>query len=240
MSTYNFSTSTVETREGQRTLLRKSFLYMFFLMLVTTAVSFGLIFVFKKQGIEMRSPTYQGLLIGSSIAQIILTIVIAFSSLKSGKGVIVWFTLYAICMGVLISGFGFLLDPLTLVMAFGVSACAFGGMALIGFLSKNATGFGMVGFGLMFGLLMVGLFNILFIFVFKRSTWNTYCIIVSALTVLAVCCITAFDVWNIKKVAEAGVNAPNMALYFAFNLYVDFILILIHILRIIALTQRNS
>lgn len=249
MATYNFSTSTVETKEGQRSLLTKSFLYMAGFLLITTAVSLILSFTLQKAGLNTDAgyaglpqdirTAYYGMMIGASIMQIILIIWITFGSLKQSKTNIIPMILYSLCMGVLISSFALFLKWWTIASAFGIAALAFGGMALIGMFSKNASGLGMVGYGLIFSVMMCTLFNLLFALLMP-GIWGITNIITSAIIVVAIMCITAYDVYQIRVISQAGYNASNLAMYFAFNLYLDFIVILLHILRFLAIFASNN
>lgn len=236
MATYNFNTSApeVSTQQGQRTLLGKSFTYMFLFVLFTVAVSIGISMIFE-YGIAdaaARSRAYTITLIASAITQIILTVFIVFSSLKQGKTAIIPMLLYSACMGVLISSFGQFLNWWTIASAFGIAALAFGGMALIGLFSKNATGMGMIGMGLLFSVISISIFNIIFA-ILLPGVWLIQNIIASVIIVIAIMLITAYDVYNIRKISEAGMNSSNLALYLAFNLYIDFIIILVRILQLI-------
>lgn len=242
MATYNFNTSTVETRASQRSILSKSFLYMFLFLMVTVVVSvvFAATFQYGIVDETLRARVYTGLMIGAAITQIVLTVIIAFTSLKQGKAAMIPMALYAICMGILISSFSLFLSWWTLAATFGIAALAFGGMALIGVFSKNASGLGMVGFGLLFGVLMVSLFNI-FMVLFLPGAWATVNIVTSVIIVIAIMLITAYDVYNIRQISARCQDGGNIALYLAFNLYLDFIIILIHLLRLVAIfaSDRN-
>lgn len=251
MSTYNFNTSTpsgVTDRSTQRSLLSKTFLYMFAFLAVTVAVSVAVSLIFRSCGLAIDNPdivpdnvknAYIITMITASITQIVLTIVIAFTSLKRGKAAIVPIVLYAVCMGVLISSFALFLEWWTLAATFGIAALSFGGMALIGITSKRAAGMGMVGFGLLFGILLASLFNI-FLAIFLPDGFAAVNIVTSIVIVIAILLITAYDVYNIKQISMRCQADGNLALYLAFNLYLDFIIILIHLLRLVAIFTSNS
>ena len=142
--------------------------------------------------------------------------------------------LYSVCMGVLISSFTFILNWWTLLSCFAITALAFGGMALIGAMSKKVTGMAMVASGLAMIALMMSLFNI-FMVIFLPQVWLIQNIITSSILVVAILLIVAVDVHNIKKISERCPDCDNMALYFAFNLYLDFIVVLLYVLRIFAI-----
>lgn len=248
MASYNFNTSSpgtpgtpdVGVRTTQTSLLGKAFTYMFLFLLLTVAVTIGIsaIFQFAIKDIDARNNAYTILLITASITQIVLTVVIAFTSLKKGKAAVIPLVLYAVCMGILLSSFSMFLEWYTLAATFGIAALAFGGMALIGTRSKRATGMGLVGFGLLFGVLMVSLFNIIFA-ILLPGVWLIQNIITSIIIVVAIMLITAYDVYNIKQISMRCQADNNLALYLAFNLYLDFIIILIHLLRLVAIFGSN-
>lgn len=248
MSTYNFNSSTpgasapnVGERTTQRSLLSKTFLYMFGFLMITVVVCLAISLIFQNVGMgsQAMDRAYTIMLITASITQVVLTIVIVFTSLRPGKAKVIPIVLYAICMGVLISSFALFLEWYTMVATFGIAALSFGAMALIGATSKRASGMGMVGFGLLFGVLMVSLFNIIFVLLLP-GVWVIQNIITSIILVIAIMLITAYDVYNIKQISMRCQADNNLALYLAFNLYLDFIIILIHLLRLVAIFSSNN
>ena len=237
MATYNFNTSTVESRASSRSLLSKAFGYMAIFLGITSAIAIGLSFLldhFITAEAGKVPPFYMGLIIGSSIMQIILTIWILFGSIKMSRTQVIPMVLYSICMGVLLSSFTFVLTPGTLGFTFLIAALAFGGMALVGLFSKKASALGMVGFGILFSVMLTVLFGFVFWILVPHAAFMMN-IVVSILVIIAVMLITAYDVHNIKRISMAGENSSNLALYLAFNLYTDFVLILIRLLQIVAI-----
>lgn len=247
MATYNFNSSTpgatpnVGERTTQRSLLSKTFLYMFGFLMITVVVCLGISLIFQNVGMasEALARAYTIMLITASVTQIVLTIVIVFTSLRPGKAKVIPIVLYAICMGVLISSFSLFLEWYTMTATFGIAALSFGAMALIGATSKRASGMGMVGFGLLFGVLMVSLFNIIFVLLLP-GVWVIQNIITSIILVIAIMLITAYDVYNIKQISMRCQADNNLALYLAFNLYLDFIIILIHLLRLVVIFSSSN
>ena len=63
-------------------------------------------------------------------------------------------------------------------------------------------------------------------------------LVFSLVSLLAMLFITAFDFYRVKKIASKGEQSNDLALYCAFNLYVDFIYILIRILSILARSKK--
>lgn len=242
-NTYSFNSHTVTTKEGQRSLLTRSFLYMFFFLLLSAATMVAVNLIFVKMGVY-QNPELQDkyfVLLGvSGGVQLVLTIIIMFTSFRQSRAAAIPFGLYAINMGITLSAFSFALNWWTIASCFGIAALAFAGMAMIGARSKNASGLGMVGGGILFSVLLCSLFNILMFVILPKGAWNVLNIAISIAIVVAIMLITAADVWRIKTIAQAGVNSPNLALFFAFNLYMDFIIILVYILRFAVIMLANS
>ena len=144
------------------------------------------------------------------------------------------FVLYAIVMGVLISAFTMFVPIPVIAISFGITCVVFGLLSLIGLTAKKDLSFlGMVALGMFLGAILISLFNLIWSFVFPDSFNNLYWV-VSFLIFGAMMLITIFDVWRVKKIAQAGEQSNNLALYCAFNLYVDFIYIFIRVLLIVA------
>ena len=214
----------------------KVFFYMFIGLAITTAVSFGVGYIFilaAKNGATAQTLTnaYYGVMISSAIAVIILSFVITFITLRGKHSILVPAIIYCVLMGVLLSSFTILLEGnyWLLGMAFGITAGIFLLMTLIAVLSKgNMSPLLMLGMGLFLGAGILALVN----WIVGSSTiyW-----IVSFALFAAMMFITIFDIWNIKKICEKGAMSNNLALYCAFTLYVDFIYILIRVLYFLIL-----
>ena len=207
----------------------KVFLYMFMFLAITTVVSFGvggaIVYALYKGADEVIvANTYIGLMIASGISLFILMIIINFVVLRGKHSVIVPAIIYSVLMGVLLSSFSILVDWRILGLAFGITSGIFLIMTLIAVLTKgNLSPLLMIGIGLMFGAGILALINWLI-------ASDTIMWIVSFALFAAVMFITMFDIWNIKKICERGQMTPNMSLYCAFTLYVDFIYILIRVI----------
>lgn len=207
----------------------KVFLYMFMFLAITTVVSFGVggiiaYAIVNGADTTVVANTYIGLMIASGISLFILMIVINFVVLRGKHSVIVPAIIYSVLMGVLLSSFTLFIDWRILGLAFGITSGIFLLMTLIAVLTKgNLSPLLMVGMGLMIGAGILALINWLI-----QS--DTIMWIVSFALFAAIMFITMFDIWNIKKICERGQMTPNMSMYCAFTLYVDFIYILIKVL----------
>ena len=251
MADYTINTTGSFDQSETKKLYAKIFGFMSIGLLITFVISLiiSLIFQFGFNmyydasldvlvGSEEGLTIFLGLLVGSSILQLILTLIISFTCLRSGRNLLIPAILYTVTMGVLVASFGMLMPWYYIVAAFGITFFAFLGMALIGILSKrNLSALGFIGFGLLFATMLISLGAVLF-YIFAPALFNFMYVGISLVIVVALLLITAYDVWNIKKIIEKGQMSNNIALYCAFTLYVDFIAIFIRILSIIANTRN--
>ena len=177
---------------------------------------------------------YIGLLIGSLIAYFPLIIWINVVSFRGKGNMVVPFVLYAIVMGVLISSFTMFVPIPVIAISFGITCVVFGLLSLIGLTAKKDISFlGLVASGILGGALLVALFNLIWSLVFPGSFQMLYWLVSYAIF-FAMMLITIVDVYRIKRIAQAGEGSNNIALYCAFNLYVDFIYMFLRILLIVA------
>ena len=223
----------------------KVFLYTAIALAITavTAAIIGVIFSSAIQPIDYSYTSFQidvekiqpylYLLIGSVIAYIPLIIWIHIVGFRGRGRLDVPFVIYAIVMGVIVSSFTMFVPIPVIAISFGITCVVFGLLSLIGLKSKKDLSFlGLVGMGILFGAMFIALFNLiwsLFLPGFQSLYW-----IVSYAIFGAMMLITIFDVYRIKKIAQSGEQSNNVALFCAFNLYVDFIYIFIRILLIVA------
>ena len=112
-------------------------------------------------------------------------------------------------------------------------------MALIGLLSKRDLSFlAIVAMGLGIGILVLALTNLLFYFVAPvLFAWNY--VLIQGLVLILVMIVTIIDTWRVKKIAERGEANENLALYCAFNLYIDFIQLFIRVVYFLLIAKRN-
>ncbi len=236
-----------EQKQTGHKFLGVVFFYMFIGLFITAGVSalLGLLFSnvwpitdYSNPEINTYYWSYMWVLIGASIAQIVLVIWISFAVLKSNKNMWIPYVLYSICMGVLISSFTIFIPFYILAISFGLTCLCFGSMALLGYFAKgNLNNIALVAIGLFVGAAFIGLFN-LFFFIWFPAAYDIIYLIISFATFGAMMLITMYDVWKIKKFTERGETSNNIALYCAFNLYVDFIYIFVRIVYFVMIAKR--
>lgn len=223
------------------------FLYVFAGLAITAVVAAIMGFIFKfalpveysSSGFidpakQQNANIYFGIMIGAFIAYIILLIWIMVGTLKNKGNMVVPFTLYAIVMGVLISSFTLFVRIELIAISFGITCLIFGGLFCIGwFVKKDLSVMGMIAGGLIFGALLMSLFNIIWMFV-SPATFSVMNWIISFVLLIAIMLITIVDFARIKQIEQNGEGSNNLALYCAFSLYVDFIYIFLRVLIFVA------
>ena len=235
------------TVESGSKFIGKTFLYMFIALLITIAVSVGVGLLFTHLFATSYTDNqfvgnfgaYLALIIVSSIGLLGVGIWFNIAAIRGKHSLWAPYIIYSILMGTLLSFFTIFVSWETLALAFGITTVAFGSMALIGLLSKRDLSFlGIVAMGLGIGILVLFLTNLIFYFLIPvLFAWNS--VLIQGLVLILVMIITIIDTWRIKKIAERGEANENLALYCAFNLYIDFIQLLIRVIYMLLIARRN-
>ena len=123
----------------------KVFLYMFIYLAITAAVAFGVGYVISTSynnavaaggsGDDVLIP-YLGIIIGSGVALLIMTLVINFVIIRGKHSVLVPSIIYSLIVGLLFSALTIFVDWRIIGMAFGITAGIFFIMGGIAFISK--------------------------------------------------------------------------------------------------------
>lgn len=242
---YTAQHTTIETTSK---FIGKVFLYMFLALILTALVSCGVAYLFKylvpiyntsNPLADNNAFIYLGVLVGSLILLVITGFWFNIRAARAKHSLVVPFVIYAILMGILGSSIALFYEPATISMAFGITAICFGSMALIGLISKRNLNFLVfIISGLSIGALSIYLFSFLWMFIFPEGAIMSYWI-VSLVIFGVVMLITIVDVWRIKKIAQTGMANNNVALYCAFNIYIDFINIFVRVLYLLAISKRD-
>ena len=222
--------------------LGKVFGIMFIWLLLTAGIAFLGGFLFAKWLVAAPEQASNGLMVSliiSGISLIVLTFIIQFWSLRRDKGMIVLSSLYVIAMGVLCSSFTLFIDWRILGIALGLTSAIFLVLAIIGLLAKNVKPIAMVGFMVLFGSLIVGLFTWIFTLVFNFQNpallWILDFAIFGAMLLLII-----VDMNQIGKICANGEMSRNLTLYCALTLYTDFVYIFIKIVYYLAIAYGRS
>lgn len=228
--------------------MAKVFGYMFAALLITAVVALGVGYLFTTllpigNGdifAQQNTSIYFAVLITSFVLMIITSIWFNVSAITGKHTLFVPFAIYAVIMGVLVSSFTMFVKPGVLALSFGITCLAFGSMTLIGLLAKRSiNALSMVMMGLLTGAGILALTNLIWFWV-SPGTWYVNYLILQVIIFAVVMIITIIDVFNVKQIAARGGANNNVALYCAFSLYIDFILIFLRVLYyVILFSNRN-
>lgn len=228
----------------QTKFLAQVFGIMFLALLATAGVTLGFTYLFRTlygvgSGISAEGYTIlTGICLGSLFFLLIYSFVASFI-VKSGKGLIPLFLLYVVVMGIFFSSFLVFIETwTTMAQALGISALAFFSMFLIGYFAKGNLGWlSLIALGLLFGALMMSIFYGIWYWVSGYIYWMD--VGISAIVLIAVMLLTAVSANRMKKTLQAGgIPTKSLVLYFAFDMYVNFINILIRVFYIL-LASKN-
>jgi FtsH-binding integral membrane protein len=140
------------------------------------------------------------------------------------------FVAYAALNGITFSSLFYVYTMGSLASTFFVTAGTFGAMSLVGFFTKaDLSSMGKILLMALIGVIIASVVNI-----FIKSTGFDF--ILSIITVLIFVGLTAYDTQKIKEMllmaSDTGETAQKVALMGALSLYLDFINLFIHLLRI--------
>lgn len=232
--------------------LAKTFGYMAIALVVTAAVALGLgalfaylLFPDYSFGGETFNTTaftaYIVVMIVSLLALIIDSIAMRAVFAKGKHSIWPHYLIFAALMGVFLSSFLVLgVDFGVIAEAAGISALVFGILFLIGYFSKkDLNPLAFAAWGL---LCMVGLFGILFfvLFLIIPGAYLFYNLIYCGVFALVMLISVATDCFNAKKMLENGQANDNLALYCAYIMYTDFIMIFFRVLYLLALISEDK
>ena len=234
-------------KQSKGAFLTKVFGMMFLCLAITTVVAaglgYGFLYLLKSTATDgvYNSNLISGMLVTlivSAIALLIMSFVLPITFARGRHNILVPLIIYVVLMGVLLSCFTWLFEPIILVEAFGITTLIFGLMALLGFLSKGkVAGLGVVMLGLLIGAGLLALANWLMMLFGGVSETNVMLLWIVSFAIFAfLMLMTIWDVARISKIAEQGSNSGNNLIYYcSYILYSDFIAILIRVIYYLAI-----
>ena len=169
------------------------------------------------------------LFFGLWIVQIGLVFFLGVKAQKNPSLAIGGFVAYSILNGVTISATLLMYAQATVVSAFVSAAATFGAMSLVGmFTKKDLSAMGHAAYSALIGIIIAMVIN----FFFLRSSAVSF--FISILMVLIFAGITAYDNQKIRTVynQSGGQAGTGIAVFFALQLYLDFINLFLAFLRI--------
>lgn len=138
---------------------------------------------------------------------------------------IIAYSLYCFVSGLTFSSIFLAFNVASILFVFGLASLLFGLFAIFGYFTKIDLGkIGTLLFILLFGLIIMILINL-----FLGS--STFDLVISCIGLVIFFGYTAYDIQKMKVLSQY-IEEDKVAIYGAFQLYLDFINIFIHLLRI--------
>lgn len=208
------------------TVMKTVYLKMFFALLVTAAVSAGLVAVAPQVSYFIATHTW--VYIGACVVEVGLVIAIsgAINKMSSTKASLLFY-IFAIVNGLTLSLIFMIYSPVSILKTFIITAGTFGAMSIYGyFTNQNLAKMGSILRMALFGLIICLIVNIFW----ANSTFDW---IISGLGVLIFVGLTAWDTQQIKNMAQQMPNASDgrLATLGALTLYLDFVNLFLYLLR---------
>ena len=246
-------TQTVDLTDKQSKglFLTKVYGWMFICLMITTLVAAALGYgsMFLLDSVASDAEAFANLVTGmvvtliiSVIALLIMSFVLPITFIRGKHNIIVPLMIYVTLMGVLLSTFTWLFEPIILVEAFGITALIFGIMALLGHLSKGRlAGIGVIMLGLIIGAGILSIVNFLMILIGGIKEENIMISWIVSLAIFAfLMFMTMWDVARINQIAsKGGTGNNNLVHYCAYILYSDFIALLVRVVYYLAIFTRR-
>jgi len=222
MEFYNEENNAIQEKN---TDMVKTFNRMFLGLIVTAIVAY---FTFTS-GLILTIPY---MLI--AIVEIVVVLIFSFAFKKlSSTAVTILYFVYAVLNGLTMSTIFAVFDMADISTAFLISAFLFGALAIYGHTTdRDITKLGNI---FMVGLIIGIIMSLINLFI-GNSMIN---IILDWVMLLLFCGITAYDIQKMKILAVDIPDKEKLYVYFAMQLYLDFINIFIRILSIMARRSRR-
>ena len=237
-------------KQAKGAFLARVFGWMAICLLITTLVAaglgYGLMFAMVNASDEVASDIAMAMivmLIVSAIALLVMSFVLPIRFIRGKKNILVPLMIYVVLMGILLSCFTWLFEPIILVEAFGITALIFGLMALLGYLSKGkVAGIGIIMLGLIIGAGILSVVNFVMILVGGIKPENVTISWIVSLAIFAfLMFMTMWDVARINQIAAKGdTGNNNLVHYCAYILYSDFIALLIRVIYYLAIFTNRK
>lgn len=230
----------VKPSSSTSTMMNLVKIYLFFALglLVTAAMTFG--FPYALASIFGTPEQFADAYVTSIIVFCVLSFIFSLGNsiaviYKKAVLVGIFYFGYAICLGGLCSSLALVLDTMILAMAFVTTGGVFAVCGVVAAFSKGRFNKWMGGAtALLLGLVILSIFNF-----FMKSTLVEWVYTIGVLLVFTL--VTIIDMSRIQQnAATKGFENENaLALYEAYCLYADFVVIFINILRIFLLTRKD-
>lgn len=229
MSTGTFNETNIASIN--KTFLSRVFGWMGFGLAITAIISFLIADVpaLLSMIVTENRLTLLGYL--AMFSPIIFVVIMSFGYKKLPYAVLLLlFIVYAAIMGVSLSFIFLIYTAESIYIIFVTAALMFGTMSIIGYVTKtDLSNIGNVFMMGLIGLILAGLINL-----FLKSSALSY--VISMVSVIVFCGLTAFDIQKLKQLTEETFMEPNLknkiGILGALTLYLDFINLFMSLLHI--------
>lgn len=227
------STRVVGYNEG----LRKYMLGVYNYMTIALGISGVVAYFFAKSGLAFAIfSTPLGMIV--AFAPLIMSFYLAFKfQSMSFESVRNFLLIYSVLMGISLSSIFLVYNMSSVARAFFITAGMFGSMSIYGYSTKKDLS-SMGSFLIMgaMGILIASLVNM-----FMKSEGLS--VFISFVSVIIFTGLTAYDTQKIKAmyyhIGHGSKDSAKMAVFGAFQLYMDFVIIFVHMLRLLELGRRD-
>ena len=236
-------------KQAKGVFLSRVYGWMFICLLITTVVAaglgYGLMFAIANSSDEVANNIITGMIVTiivSAIALLVMSFVLPIRFIRGKRNIITPLMIYVVLMGILLSCFTWLFEPVILAEAFGITALIFGIMALLGHLSKGrVAGIGVIMLGLIIGAGLLSIVNFVMILSGGIRAENVMLSWIVSLAIFAfLMFMTMWDVARITVIASKGDTGNiNLVHYCAYILYSDFIALLVRVIYYLAIFTRR-
>ena len=233
-----------DTGKVKTKFLALIFLYLALGVFVTLGV--GLLYSYIlwssfEAGSNEMAIAYMATFAISGIGIFVMMIINSVYISKTNKAPWVGFLIFAVLYGLLFSGVLLtgVITFYTLMEALGITTGLFLIMFLLGYFSKiNWNPIAFIALTMLIGVLLVSMFFGIW-YLISSSTFMLLDFIISIIFIIAVTLIVGVDANRAAKIAATGMANNNLALFMAYNFYVDFIGIFLRVLLLLASSRNN-
>ena len=233
-----------DTGKVKTKFLALIFLYLALGVFVTLGV--GLLYSYIlwssfEAGSNEMAIAYMATFAISGIGIFVMMIINSIYISKTNKAPWVGFLIFAVLYGLLFSGVLLtgVITFYTLMEALGITTGLFLIMFLLGYFSKiNWNPIAFIALTMLIGVLLVSMFFGIW-YLISPSTFMLLDFIISIIFIIAVTLIVGVDANRAAKIAASGMANNNLALFMAYNFYVDFIGIFLRVLLLLAASRNN-
>ena len=233
-----------DTGKVKTKFLALIFLYLALGVFVTLGV--GLLYSYIlwssfETGSNEMAIAYMATFAISGIGIFVMMIINSIYISKTNKAPWVGFLIFAVLYGLLFSGVLLtgVITFYTLMEALGITTGLFLIMFLLGYFSKiNWNPIAFIALTMLIGVLLVSMFFGIW-YLISPSTFMLLDFIISIIFIIAVTLIVGVDANRAAKIAASGMANNNLALFMAYNFYVDFIGIFLRVLLLLAASRNN-